>query len=123
MDWLSFPLADGYQEELDGFLASAWTMAYADLNLNYEAGVFRKSEPGRGGTVYFSPGARWLAEAFGAEPCSKPNAQGLTLVIGDKRTWDACFPERGDGGRIRGTLKLPRRSSRPDSASQWGTLP
>jgi len=123
MDWLSFPLAEGYQEELDGLLATAWTMAYADTPLNYQCGVFRKSEPDSGSTVYFSPGARWLAEAFGAEPCAKPDTGGMTLVIGDERTWDACFPERVQAGRKSGTLKLPRRSSQRESESQLGMLP
>jgi hypothetical protein len=122
MDWFSFSLAEGYQEDLDGVLSTAWTMAYADAPLNYRIGVFRKSQAGGGAVVYFSPGARWLAEAFGAEPCAKPEPQGMTLLIGDDRTWSACFPERGDGGRIRGTLKLSRRPSRSNAASQSGAL-
>jgi hypothetical protein len=122
MDWFSFSLAEGYQEDLDGVLSTAWTMAYADAPLNYRIGVFRKSEAGRGATVYFSPWAHWIAEAFSAEPCGKPDAQGMTLLIGDDRTWEACFPERKSGGRIRGTLKLPRHSSRSYSESQSGAL-
>ena len=45
--------------------------------------------------AYFSPAAKEVAEAFGAEPCEKPSRVGLGLLSGDKLSWSILFPETG----------------------------
>jgi len=45
-------------------------------------------------TAYFSPGASKLAAFFDAQPCAKPPAQGIGLLVGDARCWEIYFPER-----------------------------
>ena len=43
--------------------------------------------------AYFSPAARDLANAFGAEPCARPARTGLGLLAGVEESWAALFPE------------------------------
>jgi hypothetical protein len=45
--------------------------------------------------AYFSPAAGKLAQAFDAEPCSRPARAGLGLLAGDEAAWLALFPESG----------------------------
>lgn len=53
-------------------------------------------------TWWFSPEAQALAQAFGAEPCEKPQpAEGFGLLVGDANAWEGHFPgyiasRRGD---------------------------
>lgn len=44
--------------------------------------------------AYFSPAAREVAIAFGAEPCLRPARMGLSLLAGDQESWSVLFPER-----------------------------
>ena len=41
--------------------------------------------------AYFSPAAAEVAKAFDARPCPKPARDGLGLLAGDKRSWQALF--------------------------------
>ena len=44
-------------------------------------------------TVYFTPSAQLLAEAFDATPCEKPVPEkGFSLIVGDARSWEIHFP-------------------------------
>ena len=44
-------------------------------------------------TIYFSPSAELLAQAFVAVPCEKPIPRGdLGLIVGDARAWEVHFP-------------------------------
>jgi len=44
-------------------------------------------------TVYFTPSAQLLAEAFDATPCEKPvPEEGFALIVGDARSWEIHFP-------------------------------
>jgi hypothetical protein len=45
-------------------------------------------------TAYFSPGASRLAAFFKAEPCEKPQSEGIGLLVGDARCWEIYFPDR-----------------------------
>ena len=45
----------------------------------------RRSVPTGGWFSYFTPSSQLLAESFGATPCAKPPAQGLSLVAGSER--------------------------------------
>ena len=42
-------------------------------------------------TVYFSPAATTLATAVNAEPCVQPSFTDLSLLVGNKQTWDALL--------------------------------
>lgn len=44
--------------------------------------------------AYFSPASIELAQAFDAEPCEKPSANGLSLLAGSEDSWLLLFPER-----------------------------
>jgi hypothetical protein len=46
-------------------------------------------------TAYFSPRASTLAVLFGATPCERPSGDGIGLLVGDRRCWEICFPDRG----------------------------
>jgi hypothetical protein len=43
--------------------------------------------------AYFSPAAANVARSFDAEPCRKPEKNGLTLLAGDPGCWQVLFPE------------------------------
>lgn len=45
-------------------------------------------------TVYFSPAAAEVAQAFDARPCQRPSPGGLSLLAGAEAAWPALFPER-----------------------------
>lgn len=92
MDWWSLDLFDSVGDEVDSMWRAAWNVAYADAPLAYRCAVFRRSRPGDGATIYFSPRARELAEAFGAEPCARPAPAELQLITGDDRAWEVYFP-------------------------------
>lgn len=92
MGWWSLDLADIEGGEVDSVWRAAWNVAYAESPLAYRCAVFRRSHPGDGVTIYFSPRARELAEAFGAEPCERPSPADLQLVTGDERAWEVYFP-------------------------------
>lgn len=42
--------------------------------------------------VYFSPAARAVAQALGAQPCARPSPQGLSLLAGPAESWSLLFP-------------------------------
>lgn len=41
--------------------------------------------------VYFSPAAAAFAKFYHAEPCERPERQGLALLIGPEHCWDYLF--------------------------------
>ena len=43
--------------------------------------------------AYFSPAAAGVANAFGAQPCSKPVRAGLSLLAGDEGSWPVLFQD------------------------------
>ncbi len=107
MTWYSLAFNAGRERDLHLVLRAGWTIAYANVPLSFRNGVFRRSAESGGVIVYFSPRAHELAEAFGATACSEPPIEGLGLLVGDKRTWAACFSESPK--RLSGTLSLRRR--------------
>jgi len=44
-------------------------------------------------SVYFSPAAVEIANAFDAKPCERPLRPGLELLAGDKSCWPVLFPQ------------------------------
>jgi len=57
--------------------------------------------------AYFSPGAKDVAKAVGAQPCEKSSRVGLGLLAGDELSWSVLFSE---GDVLRGT-----HESEPDT--------
>lgn len=45
--------------------------------------------------VYFSPASVVLAKELEADPCTRPSASSLSLLIGSEDSWSALFPEDG----------------------------
>ena len=45
--------------------------------------------------AYFTPGARAVAEAAGAEPCLRPVRAGLSLLLGPESAWSLFPPPPG----------------------------
>ena len=45
-------------------------------------------------TAYFSPAAKDVAQAFGAQPCEKPALTSLALLAGDMLAWTILSPEK-----------------------------
>jgi hypothetical protein len=109
MSWSRLDLEPGQGDDFDSVLRLAWAIPYDDAFLNYRCGVFRRFlEAGRS-TLYFSPAARELGDAFGAKLCDPPDRAGLRLVAGDGRSWDSCFPRADCGRPARASLHLPAR--------------
>lgn len=106
MGWSSLEVAAGCNEDLRLVLEAAWAVAFQDAFLSFRSALFCKREASGGSTLYFSPGARALADALGAKPCRDPLREELRLVIGDYRAWQACFPSERPARRILGTLRL-----------------
>jgi hypothetical protein len=44
--------------------------------------------------AYFSPAAKDLAQAMGAQPCERPLPHDLDLLAGSPKAWDTLFPDR-----------------------------
>jgi len=44
-------------------------------------------------SVYFSPAAAEVAQAFDAKPCERPLKNGLELLAGDQNSWPILFPQ------------------------------
>lgn len=47
-------------------------------------------------SVYFSPKAAKVAQAFDAQPCDQPIRIGLDLLAGDPQAWSMLFPKNTD---------------------------
>jgi len=44
--------------------------------------------------AYLSPASVVLAAAVGADPCVRPEKDGLSLMVGCEEAWRVLFPER-----------------------------
>jgi hypothetical protein len=102
MNWRRLDLKARFGEQIDGAWKFAWESAYDGMHRDPGNAVFRGSDAGNHTVLYFTPAASWLAQTFGARPCSKPSAGGMTLVAGDDRAWEIYFPH-GAARRALGT--------------------
>lgn len=117
MAWFSLRVEAGCNQDLRLVLHAAWTVAFEDASLNFRCAVFCMKEVGGGSTLFFSPEARALADALGAKPCRNPSREGLTLVVGDARAWEACFWSDPPSGRLSGARRLSASADEPVPSS------
>jgi hypothetical protein len=99
-NWYSLSLGDGITSaipaaDIEGIFAERFDASGRPVDM----AVFTRPESeGRlhcEVIAYFSPAARDVAEAFDAEPCQRPEPQGLGLLAGDASCWPLLFPEGG----------------------------
>jgi hypothetical protein len=89
MNWYCLELPE-VDEDIENMWRAAWTVMYAEKVLDFRKAMFVSSS--NGAIIYFSPAARELADAFGANPCERPSPEDLHLVAGDDRAWQILFP-------------------------------
>ena len=96
--WFSQPLGDGVmafepKEAIQGQFAPLFDAAGRPADM----AVFTRHElEGRlqcEVVAYFSPAAAVLAQARGAQPCSRPSRFDLDLLAGDAACWAVLFPD------------------------------
>lgn len=97
MTWYSLNLKAGVDEIIEDAWQLAWEVARSgDSAVDYSNAIFLK-DGDSGPTIYFTPAANELALTFGAKPCERPLAKGMTLIAGDPRAWEIHF--EGEPGR------------------------
>ena len=100
--WYSVDLGDGaaaYKptEKIQGAFTAAYVLSGGKTN--GIAAFSRYDLETKIVTVYFTPAAHRIAQAFNASPCEKPTTDELGLIIGDADSWHTFFP--GDTPRDR----------------------
>lgn len=95
-------LKSGIEEHVDEAWQAAWEAANDGEEADFSNAIFRAIGCHEALTLYFSPTAQLIAETFGAKPCDKPAATGMSMVAGDERAWEIHF--RGTRG---GPAKTP----------------
>lgn len=92
--WYSKELGGGIDAlEPTGKMKEAFLPAFALSGAPINMSMFSKYDHHKNiVTMYFTPAAKYVAEAFGAEPCEKPLITGLALEAGDIRCWQEFFP-------------------------------
>lgn len=98
--WHSLSLGDGMMAPLPSAeIEALFLQIFTSAGKPSEMAVFTRSESeGRlhcEVIAYFSPAAEEIAMEFDAEPCDKPARAGLSLLVGDERSWSALFDELG----------------------------
>lgn len=100
-----------YQELGDGVEAFNPSARIQEIFLNFfgaanlpkDMAVFSRYDPEENMvTVYLSPACESVAMAIEAQPCERPDSEGLSLLVGDQRAWEILFPDAA----------APRRSRR-----------
>jgi hypothetical protein len=96
--WYSVSLGDGMMAAgPSAEIEALFSKLYAAAGNPADMAVFTRGESeGRlhcEVIAYFSPAASEVAEAFDAEPCSKPARAGLGLLAGNKSSWSVLFSE------------------------------
>ena len=43
--------------------------------------------------IYFSPSSAAIAQTLKAQPCAKPSANSLSMLVGTPNSWQLLFPE------------------------------
>lgn len=105
--WYFLDLTVGVAELIEDTWKLAWEVSRSGAEPDYSNAIFQKIWPGKGLTLYFSPTARPLAQAFGASPCARPSPADMSLVAGDERAWQIHF------GRVFARPKQPFAETRP----------
>ena len=123
MSWYILDLLEGeaQDEDLDAMWRAAWKVIYAERALDFRNAVFRRS--GDDPVIFFSPGARELAETFTAKRCEQPTAERLHLVAGDDRAWKIFFPDSAPPASSDcGSLAVPSKYDAPFVRTQPSML-
>jgi len=85
MTWYSLVLAEDIQHIAEEAWQLAWEVSQAESRHDHGSAIFKKVGPDGRLVLLFTPSSQLLAESFGATPCAKPPAQGLSLVAGSER--------------------------------------
>lgn len=124
MTWYRLDLAAGVDVQLIKDLwRLQWEVSGGGPGFDCSIAVFRKSRPGSGQTLYFTPTAARLAVRFRARPCQKPSASGSTLLAGETRAWQIHYPDlfvRQQGLPLRGFGALPFQPTEPAAVDKAG---
>lgn len=96
--WFTLALGDGIIATVPlGRIEEEFVTRYSAAGTHSNAAVFvRYASEGSlhcEVSAFFSPAAADLAQAFDAEPCTKPARHGLQLLAGDPACWKRLFPE------------------------------
>lgn len=91
MTWYSLGLAGGIKNISEGAWQLAWEVSQAEAGHDRGNAIFKKVEPDNRQILFFTPSAQLLAESFGARPCAKPSAAGLSLVAGSEHAGQIHF--------------------------------
>jgi hypothetical protein len=105
--WYSLDLTEGVAELVEDVWKMAWEVSQSVGEPDYSNAIFQKIRPGKRLTLYFSPTAGLLAEAFGASACDRPSPADISLIAGDERAWQIHF------GRVFARPKEPFAETRP----------
>ena len=92
--WRSIDIGDGVEAfEPTGRIQQAYTALDIATTLPLDCAIFSHYNLRTNiVTVYFSPSALRLAEAFGASPCTPPtNIESFSMLIGSPRAWGLLF--------------------------------
>lgn len=91
--WHSLALGDGVAAFVPTrTIKDAFFAAFAAAKGDVSMALFSRQDETHHITLYFSPDARLVAQAFKAQPCEKPSIMGLGLLVGDQRVWELFFP-------------------------------
>lgn len=96
MTWYSLRLAHGARHLAE----ETWQLLWGHAESVHEergAALFRRRDS-EGMSIFFTPSARKLALAFGAQPCPRPRAEEVKLVAGDEGAWAMHFRRAGGEG-------------------------
>jgi hypothetical protein len=129
MTWYSLVLTDDLDDASEEAWQLAWEVSQVHATLDHGNAIFKKSGPDDRLVLFFTPTSWLLAESFGATPCAKPSAAGLSLVAGSARARQIHFGALGlhqgiaglrtllrlvPGGRVRGREFDAERSTAAD---------
>jgi hypothetical protein len=120
MTWYSLVLAEDNQDLSEAAWQLAWQVSQAETHHDHGNAIFKKTGPDDRLVLFFTPSSQLLAESFGATPCAKPSAQGLSLVAGSERArqihFRRAFGLRQGIGAFRAFLRMVShgRRTRPD---------
>jgi len=109
MTWYSLGLAGDIENISEGAWQLAWEVSQAETGRDHGNAIFKKVGPDDRLILFFTPSSQLLAESFGAKPCEKPSAAGLSLVAGSERARQIHFGRAFDLRRGIGAFRAFQR--------------
>ena len=73
-------------------IQTAFGNAAAAAGLPTDMALFSKHDMRGNVSLYFSPGASDFAKTWGAQPCEKPEKEGLSLLVGHAFALEHFYP-------------------------------